>query len=80
MINKDKIEYKTIIKNKKNQNKSMDNISNGYNKIKKIIDQINKGCFQIKNKENKLCVINFEFVCFFKFNGWLLRLNIHILI
>lgn len=52
MINKDKIEYKNIIKNKKNQNKSMDNISNGYNKIKKIIDQINKGCFQIKNKEN----------------------------
>ena len=52
MINKDKIEYKKIIKNNKNQNKSMDNISNGYNKIKKIIDQTNKGCFQIKNKEN----------------------------
>ena len=52
IINKDKIEYKKIIKNKNNQNKSMDNISNGYNKIKKISAQINKGCFQIKNKDN----------------------------
>ena len=52
IIINDIIEYKKIIKNKKNKNNCNDNKNSGYNKIKKIIDEINKGCIQIKRKEN----------------------------
>ena len=57
--NNDKIEYKKINKNKKGKNNIRYNINNGYNKIKKIIEQINNGSIGIKNIEKNNNEIKF---------------------